>query len=254
MKARYLFNRISFKLKQRRVKNPPDMWVRNQGAFDAIVEPQYFYEVQRIIHERSQKFSDEEMLDLLKVLHEREGWLSGMIINETEGMPSSTAYTYRFGSLRRAYQLIGYKPSYDYRFVEINRRLREMHVEIIKDTIARIQTIGGTVQHDKASGLLTINNLLKASIAISKCYQSGAGSYSWKVHFDTSLRPDITLVVRMDEKNERPLDYYLLPALDIEQPHIRLMEHNSRALDAYRFDSLEPFFLMAEPVVIKEAA
>lgn len=250
----YLFNRVSFKLKKRRVHNPPEMWVRNKGAFTAIVEPKYFYEVQRIIHDRSKKLTDEEMLDLLKVLQEREGWLSGMIINETEGMPSSTAYTYRFGSLRRAYQLIGYSPSYDYRFVEVNRRLRELHAEIIKDTIATIEGFGGAVKYDQSNDLLTINNLLKASIVICKCYQSQAGSYQWKIHFDTSLRPDITIAVRMDEKNERPLDYYLLPALDVEQPHIRLLEHNSLALDAYRFDDLEPFFMMAEPVAIKEAA
>ncbi len=35
----YLFNRVSFKLKKRRVCNPPDMWVRNEGAFEAVVDP-----------------------------------------------------------------------------------------------------------------------------------------------------------------------------------------------------------------------
>lgn len=250
----YLFNRVSFKLKKRRVKNPPDMWVRNERAFQAVVEPQFFYEAQRIIHNRSKKLTDEQMLDLLRVLQEREGWLSGMVINETEGMPSSTAYMYRFGSLRRAYQLIGYTPTHDYRFVEVNRRLRELHSEIIKDTVAKIQNLGGVVNHNQSNDLLTINGLLKASIVICKCYQSSAGSYQWKIHFDTSLRPDITIAVRMNEKNDHPLDYYLLPALDIEQPHIRLLEHNCLGLDAYRFDDLEPFFMMAEPVIIREAA
>jgi DNA invertase Pin-like site-specific DNA recombinase len=32
-----IFNRTSFKLKKRRVKNSPDMWVRSEGAFEPIV-------------------------------------------------------------------------------------------------------------------------------------------------------------------------------------------------------------------------
>jgi len=98
-----VFNRISFKLKKRRVVNAPDMWVRCNGAFEGIVEPAYFYEAQKIIHERCKKMSDEDMLYLLKSLHEKHGWLSGLIIDEEEDMPSSSHYRYRFGSLVRAY-------------------------------------------------------------------------------------------------------------------------------------------------------
>ncbi|WP_300983940.1 hypothetical protein [Roseicyclus sp.] len=40
-------------------------------------------------------------------------------------MPSSSAFRNRFGSLLRAYQMIGYEPERDYRYVEINRVLRQ---------------------------------------------------------------------------------------------------------------------------------
>jgi hypothetical protein len=36
------------------------------------------------------------------------------------------------------------------------------------------------------------------------------------------------------------------PAIDVEDPKIRLSDNNHLALDAYRFDDLEAFFLMAE--------
>ena len=48
-------------------------------------------------------------------------------INEQDSMPSSAAFRNRFGSLIRAYQLIGYTPRTDYSFVEINRYLRGRH-------------------------------------------------------------------------------------------------------------------------------
>lgn len=34
-----VFNRTSFKLKKRRVVNTPDMWVRADGVFEAVVDP-----------------------------------------------------------------------------------------------------------------------------------------------------------------------------------------------------------------------
>lgn len=74
------------------------------------------------------------------------------------------------------------------------------------------------------------------------------------MHLDTSLRPDITVAIRMDAANTQPLDYYLLPALDIEDPKVRLKENNGLALDAYRFDDLQPFFFLTERVNLREAA
>ena len=38
-----IYNRTSFKLKKKRVTNPPEMWVRADHAFAPIVEPAYSY-------------------------------------------------------------------------------------------------------------------------------------------------------------------------------------------------------------------
>ncbi len=64
-----VYNRSSFKLKFKRVKNPPEMWIRSDGAFEAIVDTQLFYQAQGIMLERHRRFTDEEMLDRLKHLY-----------------------------------------------------------------------------------------------------------------------------------------------------------------------------------------
>jgi hypothetical protein len=79
------------------VINAPDMWVRADGVFEAIIEARYFFTAQGIIRERNRKFSDDEMLTRLRTLHEKQGWLSGILIDETDDMPSSSAYAHRFG-------------------------------------------------------------------------------------------------------------------------------------------------------------
>lgn len=249
-----VFNRVSFKLKKRRVINDPEMWVRADGVFDAVVEPSYFYTAQGIIRERGRKFSDEEMLEKLRHLHVQYGWLSGLIINETEGMPSSSVYSHRFGSLIRAYELVGYTPDRDYSYIETNRYLRRFHGDVVEDAIRKIEQMGGSVRVEKPSDLLVINEELRASVVIGRCYQTDAGSFRWKIQLDTALLPDITIAIRMSVNNETALDYYLLPALDIENPKLRLAEHNGLALDSYRFDDLEPFFMLTERVAIWEAA
>jgi hypothetical protein len=42
--------------------------------------------------------------------------------------------------------------------------------------------------------------------------------------------------------------------MDVENPQIRLAENNHLSLDAYRFDDLEPFFMMAERAALPEVA
>ena len=44
-----VFNRRSFKLKKQRVNNPPDIWVRREGAFEALIENDQFLAAQVII-------------------------------------------------------------------------------------------------------------------------------------------------------------------------------------------------------------
>lgn len=249
-----VWNRSSFKLKKRRVQNDPEIWVRAEGAFEGIVDPDLFAAANAIITARSSKLTDDEMLEGLKEVFEAQGFLSGLVIDEADALPSSSAYRSRFGSLLRAYRLVGFKPDRDYRYIEINRRLRDLHPDIVAETIAGIEASGGSVERHAKTDLLTINGEFTASLVIVRCTETNAGSLRWNIRFDMSLKPDITIAVRMDRPNQRPLDYYLLPRMDMTLPRIRLAEHNGLSLDAYRFETLEPLFDMAVHVPVPEVA
>jgi DNA invertase Pin-like site-specific DNA recombinase len=249
-----VWNRVSFKLKKKRVCNGPEMWIRADGAFEPIVDRTMFQAAQALIRERTHRLSDDEMLDGLRQLLQQRGYLSGLIIDEAEHLPSSSAYQGRFGNLLRAYQLVGFTPERDYRYVEINRTLRAMHPDVIAGTIAGIEQAGGRVVQDRATDLLTINEEFSASIVIVRCRETIARSLRWRVRFDASLCPDITVAVRMDRSNREVLDYYLLPRLDMVESRLRLAEYNGVSLDAYRFTTLDPLFGMASRVRLSEVA
>lgn len=249
-----VWNRRSFKLKKRHVRNDPAMWIRADGVFEAVIERDIFDAARTIINARSFRLSDEEMLRVLRDLYQRMGSLSGIVIDEHDGMPSSSAYSTRFGSLLRAYSLVGFSPDRDYRYVEINRELRKFHPEALSEVMSALKASGSTAWQDKETDRVTVNEEFTLSIVIARCLQTPTGLLRWKLRFDTSLIPDITVVVRMDASNQKPFDYYLFPKLDLLTARLRLAEDNPLQLDAYRFDDLTLLYQIATPVRLPEAA
>lgn len=255
---KYIGNNVwaktSCKLKGEHVRNDPDQWVRADGAFTNIVDIDLFEAAQSIIRQRSARLSDDEMLKTLSRILSRNGYLSGLIIDEADDCPSSSSFRSRFGSLLRAYALVGFKPDHDYRYLETNRKLRTMHPGIVQSVIEGIEQVGGSALRDSATDLITINREFTASLVIVRCCHTAAGSLRWKVRLDTQLKPNLTVAVRMNSTNEHALDYYLLPRLDMRDAVLRLAEFNGLSFDAYRFDTLEPFYQMAARANLREAA
>lgn len=249
-----VFNRTSFKLKQVRVTNTPDRWVRRERAFEPIVEPELHAAAYAIIEERSRRLSDDELLALLRELLAEVGTLSSLIIDEREAMPSSSVFANRFGSLIRAYKLVGYRPDRDYRYIEDNRELRRLYPGLIDEIIAGIRAAGGRVSIDSQTDLLTVNGEFTLSVAIARCGATPAGNPRWKIRFDAGLIPDITVAIRMERDNRQRRDYYLLPRIDMTAPRLRLAESNGLSIDGYRFESLDFLYALSARAGIMEAA
>ena len=249
-----IYNRVSFKLKKKRVVNTPEMWVRKEGAFDPIVPPEVFFTAQGIIRARDRRYTDEDLLERLRSLYRNRGLLSGLIIDETEGMPASSVYAHRFGSLIRAYQIVGFTPDRDYRYIEVNRFLRRLHPNIVAQTERSIAELGGSVLRDPGTDLLSVNSEFSVSLVLARCQTRESGHDTWKIRCDTSLAPDITVAVRLDHENRAPLDYFLLPRLDFAKSHLCLAAHNPIEFESYRFDTLDYLYGMAERSRMRRAA
>lgn len=249
-----VYNRRSFKLKKHRVINDPDMWIRKNGAFEGVISPDLFYTAQGILRERSYRYTDSELLEKLRRLFQQHGYLSGIIIDESDGMPSAAAYAYRFGGLIRAYQAVGFTPDRDYQYLQINQFLRRLHPVIVSQTEQMIAEVGGVVIRDVVTDLLTVNQEFSVSLVLARCQTLDNGRRRWKVRFDATLAPDITVAVRLDQKNQATLDYYLLPSLDFCQPRIHLADQNCIEFESYRFDNLEYLCGMAKRIRLRRAA
>jgi DNA invertase Pin-like site-specific DNA recombinase len=147
-----VWNRESLKLGQKRVRNSPEKWIRADGAFEAIVEKSLFEAAQAIFRERLEgqssgrpkKFSDQELLNLLRRLLEERGDLSRSIIEKSDFMPAPGLYDNRFGNMTNAYKLIGFTPN------------RNGFGPKIKDRVNRGPRPGGYLANDLLAALKRI--------------------------------------------------------------------------------------------------
>jgi DNA invertase Pin-like site-specific DNA recombinase len=254
-----VYNRHSFNLKKKHVDNPPDMWIRKEGAFAGVVPVATFMAAQEVLTERSRKITDQELLDHLRGLYSERGSLTGEIIDQALGhvsagvsagvsaRASASVYANRFGSLTRAYELVGFRPERPQAFLEINRRLRQLHPEIVQRTEQMIAGLGGSVRRDEKTDLLTLNDEIVISLVLARCQTLPNGQHHWRIRFDTErFSPDLTVAVRLDPENANELDYYLLPRLGLPDQEIRVSNRNSANFECFRFDDLNFFYGMSE--------
>ena len=150
--------------------------------------------------------------------------------------------------------MVGFTPDRDYRYLETNKFLRRFHPEIVNQTESHIASLGGIVRRDPATDILRINDEFSISLVLARCQTPNSGRHHWKVRFDTSLTPDITVAVRLDQTNQAALDYFLLPNLDFSQSGINLAERNSVEFESYRFNNLNYLYGMTERIRLRRAA
>jgi hypothetical protein len=130
-----VFNRSTMRLGTERKRLPTSEWVLCEAALEALVDGETFHLAQQIMASRTVRKTDEQLLEGLRDLLVKKGKLNQNLINEAPGMPTARTYWYRFGSVRRATELIGY----DW----LNRR-RASDAEML-DELRSVLTLAGTL-------------------------------------------------------------------------------------------------------------
>jgi DNA invertase Pin-like site-specific DNA recombinase len=248
-----VYNRYSTKLKKPRTPNAPEKWVRADGAFEAIIDPESFAAVQKRMEARSRKLTDEELISLLRELYAKKGMLTRKLINEAPDLPTFHTFVQRFGGILPAFEKVGYVPPRRYAFLEVRRRIGRLCKEMLLHLTDQIRDLGGIVVVDHKTSTFTLHNEITVRIAISTCKQWANGKLAWVAKINQQFPRDITLVVRLNTENQKPIDYYLIPSLDSYISPIRFFETNNLILEGYRCDSLDKLIQMSRRVQIKEA-
>lgn len=255
-----VFNKTSHKLAdfapnetRKTIKNAEENWIRAEGVFPAIIPKETFLIVKGMLRARNIRYDDQRLLDMLKGLYVKYGKVSGFLIDEADEMPSSAVYYNRFGSLIRAYSLIGYTPETDYSYIEINRKIRAMHADVLDKIQSDIITNGATIQFDeKNNGLRWVNGEIKLSLIICRCQRSQSGFARWYARLERELNADFTIIARLNTDNKSIKDYYLLSRFDNDVLDENLNETNNMFLEMFRYNDLNWFYTCFSRILTRE--
>jgi hypothetical protein len=196
--------------------------------------------------------SNQEMLDALKALLARRGALSTFIIDDDPDCPPAQRYWWRFGSLGKAYELIGYQAPKNYRHISVNRRLDTVKLQVIQDFLAEVEKRGAVAAYEAETGLVWINEEITVAIAIARCRVSHFGYPRWFSKADRQPLSDIFVLIRMSPGDLTIRDYLIAPVGEIAgKPDLHA--HNGARLDSFVFPTLTPLVVLAERAAVEMA-
>ncbi|SHJ94984.1 Site-specific DNA recombinase [Bradyrhizobium lablabi] len=234
-----IYNRRSRRLKQKLVENPEHLWVRTNGALPPIIEPSVFARVQQLMFGRWISLPKDEMLTHLRKALHKNGRLTSKIINETPGLPSSATYIDHFGTLRKAYSLIGYTPKRDCDWIDSKRRWSNVVTNLSSQIAATIEKAGGRVDINNAADCLLINRALGISFRIARTEPPKKESHSlrWGFHRPSYVPPGWIVVIRLARGHGAELDYLLFETSELARGMIRFTDKALKRRKCRRFET-----------------
>jgi DNA invertase Pin-like site-specific DNA recombinase len=230
-----VYNRESFPLRGRKVKNPPNLWIRTKGSIAPAIHDGVFLRAQRRLTLRWLRLTDDELLLRLKSLLEEEGRLNESIINSTLGVPAINVYCERFGTLRNAYRRIGYELKWDFDWIDRRSEFNELLRDTAADLAARLKKVGSVACFEPGIDVLTLNNRFAISLRLARSWRGSGRQLIWTINRRTVLPKGHIIAIRLGEGNNSVLDYFLLPTRAMRGSKIRFMEAGLRRFDGCRF-------------------
>jgi hypothetical protein len=240
--GKVVYNRTSRRLGQKLVNNPQHLWIRGPAAIEPIVEQRTFERAQKIMTERRLEIAEDEMLLRLRVALSRKGKLNSNIINNTVGLPSASTYVKHFGSLRKAYALIGYATPRDCDWIDSHDLWSDVlatHATQIAEAL-RVDP-GIKVAVDKDGFGLMVNAKRQVSFLLSRQLAKRSASHAaqWRA-YRRQMPSGLLVVIRLNEANEAIQDYLLLPpSSERAGPYLRLSDTSLARHKAVRVERLD---------------
>ena len=222
--------------------NPQKLWVVKPKAIIPLISPAQFALAQERLRARSPKFTNEELLDILRKLWQKKGTLSMEMLG-VNGIPSHSLYRTRFGSLSRAYQTIGFVPRN--RHLDgwgLRSQLKQRVRLLLRDLATECRAAGATVQEHLSSGRLIVNGFGVQGKIVSQQRDCHTGYTGWLFKIDFKPKTDILLYAQLDHNNDRIAAYYIFPHLK-QLPGVfwKTPEQQPICIEAYRVQNFDVF-------------
>lgn len=109
---------------------------------------------------------------------------------------------------------------------------------MIEQLLDGLRAQGATVSRTWPDGYIVVNEQLTLAV---KAMPFGAERKrpGWRLYIMRKKQPALTVTIRMDTTNERPLDFFLLPRRFTRRCRIRLSARDDTRFERYRYGALD---------------
>jgi DNA invertase Pin-like site-specific DNA recombinase len=223
----------------RRTRNHPSQWIRTPAGFAALITNETF---ERAKHFRSMYgksyLDDQALLDHLKDLWAKHGKLNTTVIDQASGMPTAPVYVRHFGSLRRAYGLIGYVSEKDWCGYPDGLFRLTLAKQIIGTVIQEAADRGATTRWNGQKRQVTINGNYTVAAVVARNTKRYRW-HQWRIFTRRENIADITIIARLDIANAVPMDFLCVPAAVAGLLMNKTFRDDPARFDSYKVGTLE---------------
>lgn len=207
------WNRVSSKLKTKRRHNDPSKWIVRRILSKGIIDREMFEKARRIraIRVKRGRKSNEQRLAELKKATQKGGPLPGTQMGSWTGLSSRTTYIKRFGSLRRAYDLIGTaRPESIIRW-DRGLIMRQARTQVLSSIKSEVEKCGGTVDLSDMAHTFRIDGRLTGHFDLLARTQDTGGRSCWRLRMPLGEKRDVYVVGLLNDQSLQPFTYYVIP-------------------------------------------
>lgn len=209
-----VFGKSSQRLGGRRLIKPSSEWFLVQDAFEPIIDKRTFIHAQQVLTERTRNKSSDTFLDILRSTLATEGKLSIAKLKKA-GAPSARAYRTHFGTLHKAYELVGYPCRYRAKFIETRSKLQLLREELMN----RIENLSSgeisivKLQKGHWRSLLKVGENRFVSVLTARFLETHNQMPKWCVEPVRQESEMPVLLARLNATNDGFQDYLLFPRI-----------------------------------------
>ena len=209
-----VYNRTSRKLNGPNIRLPESQWITVEKVFEQLVDSATFVAAQAELNSRTARQSDERLLNGLRALLTREGRICSALMQSSPDVASPHAFRSRFGSLMRAYELIGYRP-HVFGMVTLRNQVKQLREGLmlqIQEMFPGEVSIAG--RGERWRTWLQLRSGLKISVRVCRSVPTQSRPRRWALESARKERRQIALIAVLNPENTRYETCYVVPRVN----------------------------------------
>jgi DNA invertase Pin-like site-specific DNA recombinase len=233
---------------------PRREWITQSNAFVPLVSAEQFARIQTLMRKRNNKIRkpDNYFLKEMRKVLVREGKLTQKLLKK-RGVFDHRVYIRQFGSMMRAYELVGYKPSaHAFKSTRGWRKLQHLRADLLSRLSSLFPSQLRIIQRPGQScrRAVELDNHLQVAVHICRPLRaSGRGKPKWLLLRNRKEQHLIALICLTDKNLSWFSGFYLVPEVGTIMRQYKVLREGHPLLAAgERLESLSQFYEAAKKV------